>query len=258
MYYFSKEMARQKGLFKIIGTLDDINFYVIGGIGYARKAGGGFNGYAIKTKESMQRVRENGSEFGHCSRIKKQFRLALLTFLKDIKGKDFHTRLMQLFLELKALDALSERGKRTVTNGLQTTKGKLILSQYIFTPNNTILNRLYNRASFDWVSQTLNIVDFNPSGYKAPKTATHLGITLGVLDFDFDATESGPTASLQVSPHYFLPIGSGASSFELVPNAVIAPEHIGIAVLSLQYYEIIESKVYNLETSLGVQIMACL
>ena len=82
--YFS--MARQKGLFKVTGTLGNVNFYVVNGVGYARKAGGGFNGKAIKTKASMRRVRENASEFGHCSSVKKAFRIALLPIFNPPKS----------------------------------------------------------------------------------------------------------------------------------------------------------------------------
>uniref|UniRef100_UPI00404A21B5 hypothetical protein n=1 Tax=Gelidibacter sp. TaxID=2018083 RepID=UPI00404A21B5 len=57
-------MAKQKGVFPMVGTIGGVNFYYLNGKPVARAAGGGFNEKAIKTKKSMQRVRENGSEFG--------------------------------------------------------------------------------------------------------------------------------------------------------------------------------------------------
>ncbi len=252
MYYFSIVMARQKGLLKITGTLGDVNFYISNGVGYARKSGGGFNGDVIKTKDSMVRVRENANEFGHCSRVKKQFRLALFPFLKDLKGKAFHTRLMQLFLELKALDAMSERGQRRVAMGLQSAKGRRLLGQFEFTPDSSLLNAVYGKASFDWANQTLQVSGFNPSGYKAPTSATHIGVILGVLDFDFETLESG----FEVSPTYLLAIEDGLSTFQLTPKTIIPPAQVGIAILGVRYYEVIEDDIYGLESSIGVRVLA--
>ena len=71
-------MAKQKGIIPLVGTIGGVNFYYLNGQPIARRAGGGFNGKAIKTKASMHRVRENASEFGHCSKVNKVFRHALV------------------------------------------------------------------------------------------------------------------------------------------------------------------------------------
>lgn len=244
-------MARQTGLIKLSGTLGAVNFYITKGVGYARKAGGGFNGTAIRTQDNMQRVRENASEFGHCSRVKKQFRLALLPFINPSQDKTFHSGMMQLFTQLKALDTISERGKRRIHQGVQTAKGLQLLQQYDLTPGHRLLNTLYKASVFDWASQTLHIPNFNLAGTKAPKAATHVGITLGILDFDFESLEN----ALEVSPTMFIEVGAGTSSFELIPERVIPPAHSGIVLLGFRYYEIIADEVYGLETLRGVKIM---
>ncbi len=244
-------MARQKGLIKIVGTVGDLNYYITKGVAYARRAGGGFNGDAIKTKASMVRVRENASEFGHCSQVKKAFRMGLLPFLQGITGRSIHSRLMQLFLEIKALDAVSERGKRCVQEGLQTGKGKRLLRQFEFTPHHALLQTLIDQSPFDWATQALTVMDFYPKAFKAPKTATHVGVTLGVLDFDFESLD----ASLHISPTHFLEIGAGANSFVLAPTVVVSPSATGIAALNMRYYEIIEDEVYGLESQVGAGIL---
>lgn len=244
-------MARQTGLFKIVGTLGDINFYITKGVGYARKAGGGFNGEAIKTKPSMQRVRENASEFGHCSRVKKQFRLALLPFLNGYKDSKLHARMMTLFTSIKSLDSVSLRGERRVNLGLQTAKGKRLLTHFAFTPYHGMLDGLQQHTAFDWSTQTLSVTNFSPKLYKAPKAATHVGISLGVLDFDFERLNSG----LEVSATKFLEIGAEGTSFELTPSAVIVPEHTGLVVLGLRFYEVIEDEVYAVGRMIGVGIV---
>src|SRR5690606_6194299 len=93
----------------------------------ARAAGGGFNGDAIRTKASMQRVRENGSEFGHCSKANKLFRRATHEFYEHYKFAGMHGHLMRLFTQLKDLDSISARGQRQVSVGVQTDAGNSLL-----------------------------------------------------------------------------------------------------------------------------------
>ncbi|GAA4243219.1 hypothetical protein GCM10022292_17010 [Winogradskyella damuponensis] len=99
-------VAQQRGIIPLIGTLNGINFYYLNGKPIARKAGGGFTRKAIQTKSSMQHVRENATEFGHCSVVNKAFRSVLGLFYKGYKFTHFHSRLMGLFTRLKVLDTV--------------------------------------------------------------------------------------------------------------------------------------------------------
>ncbi|GGW75008.1 hypothetical protein DFQ11_1066 [Winogradskyella epiphytica] len=244
-------MARQRGLFTISGTIGDLNFFIMSGKGFVRRAGGGFNGEAIRTQDNMKLVRDNASEFGHCSTSRSRFRRALLPFFGGLKGRQIHSRLMTLFTQLKDLDFVSERGKRRVKHGLQTAKGKRLLKQFEFIPHQKMMSDLYEQSNFDWHTQQLSVKNFNPSLYKTPKAATHVGITLGVLDFDFDRLDS----ALEVSPTCFLAVDSLASSFVLEPADIVSPQHSGVAVLGLRYYEIIDQEVYDLQSGIAVRVL---
>lgn len=244
-------MARQHGLIKLSGTLDGINHYVIKGVGYSRKAGGGFNGKAIRTQANMQRVRENASEFGHCSRVKKALRIALLPFLAGFKNRTLHGRMMSLLTHIKALDFDSERGERRVGKGIQTAKGRKLLEEFAFTPYYKLLDTLKRQSEFDWNTQRLLVSDFDVSLLKTPQSATHIGFSLGVLDFDFD----GLTSTLEVSTTHFIEVGASSVSFTLVPETVVTPSHIGLVVLGIRYYEVIENDVYALNSQVGVGVL---
>lgn len=111
-------------------------------------------------------------------------------FLYTLKNWKIDSRMMQLFLANTALDTISIRGKGSVKHGLNTAKGQLLIQQFEFTPKNKLLKTLYNSSSFDWSTQQLAVVGFNPSSFKIPQAATHVGIRLGVLDFDFDSLQS--------------------------------------------------------------------
>jgi hypothetical protein len=179
-------MATQKGIISLTGTLGDFNFYYRKGKAVARKAGGGFNGKAIKTKPSMVRVRENNSEFGHCSRVKKEFRIALFPFLKYYKEGTLHGRMMQLFQGIKDCDNSSERGKRQVGKGIFTPEGSKLFKEFRFTPNCTIAVVVPMQASYDAVSCVYNVVDFDISKVRFPKSASYMELQLGVLGVDFE------------------------------------------------------------------------
>ena len=245
-------MARQKGIIKIVGTIGDVNFYddkVEGAL--ARRAGGGFDGYTIRTSPRMVRVRENSSEFGACSMVKKQFRLALMPFFLGIKTKAFHSDFMSLFMGIKALDLVSARGERRVSYGIQTAKGRQLLKRHHFIPEQELVVNFCEHATFNWTLQKFVVSNFNPSLFKSPKTATHIGVTLGVLDFDFE----GLSGTLSTSPVQFLEVGAGVSSFSLMPQQVLVPEHVGLVVLNLRYYEQIEDEMYPFRSPLGVKIL---
>ena len=243
-------MARQKGLFKVTGTLGDVNFYVVKEVGYARKAGGGFNGKAIKSKASMQRVRENASEFGHCSRVKKVFRLALLPLFDPPKSSDLHRRMMGLFTQLKDLDLISERGQRRVAPGIATAKGKRLLHDFVFVPECPAPAFVLDHSHFDWNTQTLTINSMNLRPLKFPKGATHLKLTLGVLDFDFELLEY----QLHSSPSLFFEKGSTTGLLKLQPEVVEAPTATGLALLGVQFVQVLDEKVNYLK---GVNCLGC-
>ena len=63
-------MARYKSILQFQGSIDGLVFYELNGVSVVRKKSG-FNRDDFKTKENYARVRENSSEFGHCSKTGK-------------------------------------------------------------------------------------------------------------------------------------------------------------------------------------------
>jgi hypothetical protein len=179
-------MAKQKEIIPLVGTIGGINFYFRKGVAVARSAGGGFNGRAIKNKPSMIRVRENNSEFGHCSTVKKQFRIALFPFLKYYKESTLHGRMMQLFQGIKNCDTISMRGARKVGIGLLTPNGTQLFKEFLFTPKCNVNFVVPMKGSYDAVSCLYTVVDFDISLVRFPKGATHMELQFGVLGVDFD------------------------------------------------------------------------
>lgn len=104
-------MARQTGLIKLSGTLDDITFYE--GKGKAgktealAKTKSGVSAERIANDPAFVRTRENNSEFGRTASMAKAIRLAFNRFSKGTQAE-----LVRRLRALLELDAVSGRGQR--------------------------------------------------------------------------------------------------------------------------------------------------
>ncbi|WP_431136062.1 hypothetical protein [Psychroserpens mesophilus] len=177
-------MAKQRGIVFFEGTIGGINFYYRKGVPTARAAGGGFTRKAIKTGAHMVRVREHNSEFARCSKVNKVFKQAIRPFMLGYKDGTLHSRLMQLFLNIKDCDGVSERGKRVVFLGMDSEKGKQLFKDFVFTPKRS--NILPCDYDFDWNTLTFSVSGFEVNAVGFPKEADYMELVLGVVRFDFE------------------------------------------------------------------------
>ncbi|PWN71360.1 hypothetical protein C1631_001685 [Chryseobacterium phosphatilyticum] len=122
-------MATYESLIKIKGAVGDLVFYNLNGKNVVRKKSG-FNKTAFKKNASYEKVRQNSSEFGHCSKIGKIIRNSLDFYIKAAGDPLLYQKFARVMTEIKDLDTVSERGKRTVENGLKTIEGKNILTGF--------------------------------------------------------------------------------------------------------------------------------
>ncbi|TYB79749.1 hypothetical protein [Bizionia myxarmorum] len=243
-------MAKQKGIIPIVGTIGGLNFFILNGEPLVRRAGGGFNGKAIKTKGSMQRVRENGSEFGTCSHLNKVFRQALRPFYNNHKFTFFHSRLMTLFTGLKDLDAVNARGERRVAKGLETVKGKRALINFNYTPDcqpHLVLPFSYN---MDWPTHTFSIPRFDIQDVRFSTGATHIALQFGVLDFNFESL----VYKMHLAAPMVLAKNDPRTSLNLTPTSLPSGLGLQMAVLGIRYYQEIDGLMYLLHAQDGVGI----
>lgn len=236
-------MAKQKGILPLVGTLGGINFYYLNGKPVARKSGGGFSGKAIKTKASMQRVRENGREFGHCSGVNKVFRHALRPFYIGYTFTHFHSRLMGLFTTLKNMDLIHERGNRVVAMGLNTAEGAFVLKQFHYTPDCDVRQVLPFNFAVAANTFALSISEFDGKRVKFIAGATHIKLMYGVLDFNFDTL----AFDLHLATPVVLDKDANISNVLLTPNSL--PLGIGtpLSVLGVRFYQAIDGVLYDLQ-----------
>ena len=233
-------MAKVKTILPLVGTIGGINFYYRKGELIARKAGGGFNGKAIKKSPTMVRVREQNHEFANCSKVNKAFKYSILDLFSGHKDGTLHSRLMALFLKLKTLDSTNKRGERAVNNGVQTPMGKKFLKDFNFTPKSPAL--LPAHYDFDWSSLSFNVNGFDITLVKFPKNADILEVRLRLLRFDFETLTFKVSDSLPL----LIPRDFEPDHFSLTAPEPEAGSGLLIAFVRVSFYQLVNGKSYLL------------
>ncbi|WP_334113847.1 hypothetical protein [Paucihalobacter sp.] len=244
-------MARVTGLFKITGTIGGMNFYLDGGENLVRDAGGGFNGDAIRTKDSMVRVRENASEFGHCASVKRVFMNALHPYLSKLKGRKLHSAMTSLFVQIKNFDPVSKRGERRVSQGLTTPDGHNLLLTYSYPERFTVDQVLGNRFSVDMTTHSCSCIDFDVSKIAFPEYATHVSLLYGVVFMDFEVLE----AKAFLAADYYIAKNDVNHSITLNPVAAPIGTGVRIAVMGVRFYQEVNGVMTQLEAKRGVAVL---
>ncbi|WP_312089506.1 hypothetical protein [Chryseobacterium sp.] len=124
-------MATYESFIKLNGTIGDLVFYNLNGKNIVRKKSG-FNKAAYKKSPTYEKVRQNSSEFGHCSKIGKLIRSCITDYIAHANDPLLYQKFAKAMTNIKDCDTSSEKGKRTVKSGLETVKGKNILRAFQF------------------------------------------------------------------------------------------------------------------------------
>lgn len=247
-------MARQKGIVPFEGNLGGINFYYLNGKQVARKAGGGFNAKSIRSKATILRVRENASEFGHCSSVNKIFRQAIRPFYNGHTFTHLHSRLMGLFTKIKNFDTIHERGARTVSGGMIASESRKLLSDFAYTPSCDILRLLPFPMDYDAITYSLQISNINIASLTFPPGATHLEISFAVLELDFETLDY----TLHQSEKAILSADVALTELSFTPQSFPAGSATLLPIAGLRSYQEINGDLLRLNSaeSIGFSILS--
>lgn len=238
----------------IKGTLQGMNFYLRKGVPVVRKSGGGFNGKAIKESPNMVRVRENSSEFGHCSTISKVLRQGLFPFFFGWRDKTLHSRVMRLLTQIKDLDNQSARGQRKISLGLETEEGIKLFKNFDFISQTTFDPALGGSIDYDPVHYTCTFSAISAANLKLPKGATHIKILFGVLQVHFGTSVITPF----LSDTLIYSISEIPTQFVLCPPSLPPDdEETKIAVLGVRFYQMTGGvlKILQAENAGGIWVL---
>jgi hypothetical protein len=241
-------MARQKGSFPFTGTIGGLNFYFAKGDPLVRMAGGGFNGEAIRNSKRMARVRENASEFGHCSRVNKEFRMALAQFVPDHSFKFLHRRLMKLFNQVKNLDDISERGHRRVFVGMEHPRAMNYFRDFLFTPECNVYTHLPYEISYHPKTARLHMSRLEVLEPSFISGTTYLQVQYGLLEFDFETYAQVH----HLCPPVLLSQDELPETLHFTPETAIEGVGALFPLLSVSYVQEINGRLYPFKAANSV------
>jgi hypothetical protein len=139
-------MAKQRGIFKVEGTIDEVTFYKSKD-GFMIRQKGGVSAERMATDPAFERTRENQQEFARAGKAGKVLRAALRPLLMNATDRLLVSRMLKEMMKVVKADATSDRGQRNVLDGeLELLEGFEFneagkLTQTLFAPFTASIDR---------------------------------------------------------------------------------------------------------------------
>jgi hypothetical protein len=102
-------MAKQRGLHKLQGSMDEVTYYQ-GKDGMVARKRGSLNKARIQNDAAFKRTRENGAEFGRAGKAVKLLRDAFRILVKQSADSKMTSRLIKEMMNVIRADASSTCG----------------------------------------------------------------------------------------------------------------------------------------------------
>lgn len=239
----TNNMARQKGIIKLDGTIGDITFYKSKD-GYLAREKGGIPADRIANDPAFQRTRENGAEFGRAGKAGKVLRNAIRALLQNASDSRMVSRLTTEMIKVIQEDVTNTRGLRNVIDGEAE-----LLTGFEFNISGKLGTTLYApyTTAIDRAAGTIvaNIPAFVPQNMvAAPGGTTHFKIISAGAEVDFEnesfVAESQATA--------ILPWDANPTALINLSNAVTANStHPLFLMLGIEFYQQVNGQMYPLK-----------
>lgn len=224
-------MARQKSLFKVRGTLDDVTFYQLDGQHYIKKKTQ-LDGQRVKSDPAFQRTQENFQEFGTVGAVARQIFEAFSTMVKKTADPRMISRLNKVLHAIKKLDTTQPRGSRSPVMGLDTAEGKVLLTGFNFNRDTAVRSLLKAKPQIDAATMAISIPGFKPTDQlNPPNSATHfqLAALWARIDFANDVHEAVQTT---LDP---APIDATVQDLLLSPSAPLGGDGRDLIALQVTF-----------------------
>ena len=236
-------MARQSGLIKLKGTLDNVNFYKTKDGNLARMKTS-VDAKRIANDPAFERTRENGKEFGSSAGSGKLLRDAVRPLAMNASDSRVVARLTKLMTAIKNLDTVNDRGNRVVSQGIQTPDGIALLKGFDFNKTALLGSILYKSFTVDTSNGEIEIIDLIPQlDIAFPQGATHVEFSCGFVGLDFGMMQK----DLQLSTPVTLPIDQTQTTVTLTPSGIPAIGTTKIFMLKLEFLQKLNGTLYSLK-----------
>lgn len=236
-------MARQSGLIKIKGTLDNVNFYKTKDGDLARMKTS-VDANRIKNDPAFERTRENNAEFGTSAKAGKIVRDTARPLAMTASDPKLVSRFTQLMTKIKNMDSTSARGERNIVQGLLDPAARELLKGFDFNKEAVLSSILFKPYTVNAATGEIVINNIIPQNDIAiPQGASHISMTAGFMGVDFATGEQ----ELQLSNVVNLPINMISSTVTLTPAAVPAVVGLGMILLRLEFFQEVNGNQYTLK-----------
>lgn len=236
-------MARQTGLIKLRGTLDNVNFYKSQD-GVLARMNTSIDAKRIATDPAFIRTRENGAEFGLSAKAGKVVRDVLRPLLVLASDGRVTARMMKVMTGIKNFDITSSRGGRNIAAGINNPAAKELLKGFNFNERSnlgTVLSKPFSVATSTGGVTISNVIPLNDINF--PSGATHVTLQSGWAKIDF----STGVSDFQLSPVTSLLIDETEQNISLVPVSTPSGSGIDIYVLCIAFYQEVNGTQYPLK-----------
>ncbi|MDB5273753.1 MAG: hypothetical protein JWO58_2120 [Chitinophagaceae bacterium] len=235
-------MAKQNGILKFRGTIDDLNFYQSQDGQLVRKKTS-VDAARIASDPSFIRTRENGAEFGAAGKAGKIIRDALKPLMADVADNRVTSRITKLMSDIRKLDKTSVRGKRTPAIGLQSAEGKALLKGFNFNIDAVLSSVLSTAFTVDTATGVITLQPIVPlNDILFPPAATHLVISGGFANVDL----ASGVYELQQTSTPSTPIDAQTLNITLNPPAVPAGTGTKLFLLKIEFFQNVNGADYSL------------
>ena len=236
-------MPRQKGIFKVLGTMGDVTFTKTQD-GYMVKEKSEVSGTRIATDPAFARTRENASEFGRAGKAGKLLRTAIRILLQNGKDNRVTSRLTKEMMRVIKADATSTRGLRNVVDGeAELLQGfefnsNATLGSTLYSPSTAVINRVTGHLD-------VSILPFVPvTDIVAPDGTTHFKIVSAGSEIDFEnKTFITAESSSAVLPWNATPVAAINLSNAVTANST----HPLFLLLGIQFFQQVNGVNYPLK-----------
>jgi hypothetical protein len=236
-------MARQSGLIKIKGTLDNVSFYKTKDGDLARMKTS-VDWERIANDPAFIRTRENNSEFGSSARSGKLTRDNLRPISMNATDGRVVARMTKIMTQIKNLDTTSVRGARNVGVAMATAQAKALLKGFEFNREAMLSSMLFKPWAVNTTTGVITIAGLVPTlDLIYPEGATHVSFTGAYANINY----ATGIADVKLTNVQNLPITATSSAITLTPTVVPTGTGAKIFLLKIEFFQLVNAVQYSLK-----------
>lgn len=181
-------MAKVIAPFKIVGTLDDLNFYIDQNKENIVRTKGktGVTSEEFKRNPIFTKVKNHGKEFGRAVKKAQSFRMIAHYFNNRAKDGSFAGRANKLMLDIIQEDTSKPQGERTFEKGIENPETRSYFTGFEGNKLRSLNKVLKTNWVWDENYNTLTIENFNPeASIDWPEKANNVHLAIARSNWNY-------------------------------------------------------------------------